>query len=258
MNTQKYFRFGAGVIIFGAVIWLLISLAVRFSVNSIVFYPLKNYYTYPGIPQYTQYFLSSSQLSKVDTRYYQGTKQDKIILYFHGNAGLSTLYLRDLIQQGNVLAPSYPGYLDSSGEPTVENILEIGDLAYQKALDLGYREDQIILWGHSLGGSVATYLSARHANLNKTILVNTFNNLKSECEYRLSPVFCVFGDGLLASDKYAANVQGKIRQFHDKDDKTVPFELGQKMYESIGSKDKKFIVIDGDHNEFDIAQTFVD
>lgn len=239
-------------------VWLFLGLVVRLNVNSILFHPLKTYYTYPGIPLYTQYFLSSSSLTNIDARYYQGTKRDKIILYFHGNGGMATPYLQDLILQGNVLAPSYPGYLDSSGQPTTQNILEVGDLAYQKAIDLGYREDQIILWGHSLGGSVATYLSAKRPGLDKTILVNTFNNLKSECEFRIGPAFCIFGDGLLSSDRYAYGIQGRVRQFHDKQDATVPYELGQKLYESIRSKDKKFTAIDGEHNKFDITETFAD
>jgi fermentation-respiration switch protein FrsA (DUF1100 family) len=239
------------------VAWLVLSASVRIYANNIIFHPLKTYYTYPGIPDYTQYFVVNSQQNKIDMRYYQGQKSEALIIYFHGNGGFSMGFLPDLLKQGNVLVPSYPGYLQSEGEPKVDNFYEIGDLAYQKALDLGYREDQIILWGHSLGGAEATYVSSKHPNLDKTILINTFNNIQSVCEKRLY-IFCIFGGQMLPSDTYAAQIKGKVRHFHDRGDTTIPFELGQRLYDKIGSADKKFTTFEtGDHNHFDIPKTFI-
>jgi pimeloyl-ACP methyl ester carboxylesterase len=240
------------------VLWFSICVAVRLNVNQIVFHPLKKYYTYEGIPSFTQYFATNSLQQKIDLKYYEGQKSDKLVIYFHGNGGFSTPFLRDLIKQGNVLVPSYPGYLESEGNPTVDNFYEIGDLAYQKALELGYNENQIVLWGHSLGGSMAAYTSSKHPDLSKTILINTFNNLQGECEKRFY-IVCIFGGGLLPSDQFAAQIQGKVRQFHNRDDTTIDMELGQKLYNSIGSKDKKFTTFEtGDHNNFDISRSFED
>lgn len=258
MNKDRIAKKILFIVVLITLIWLIISITVRLNVNEIVFHPLKRYYSYPGIPQYTQYFTVNSQNQKIDLKYYQGQKPGKIVLYFYGNGGFSTIYLKDLIQQGNILVPNYPGYLESEGKPTIDNFYEIGDIAYQKALDLGYREDQIIIWGHSLGGSVAAYISSKNPNLNKTILVNTFNNLENECEKRFY-IFCIFGQGLLPSEEYATKIQGKVRQFHYKYNTTVPLDLGQKLYESVSSDDKKFTILEiGDHNNFDIPKIFED
>jgi pimeloyl-ACP methyl ester carboxylesterase len=246
------------IAILSFVIWLFICITARLNVNAIVFHPLKRYYTYDGMPANTQYFATNSAQQKIDLKYYQGQKPEKLVIYFHGNGGFSTPFLTELIKQGNVLVPSYPGYLESEGTPTVDNFYETGDLAYQKALDLGYKENQIILWGHSLGGSMASYLSSKHPDLDKTILVNTFNNLKSECEKQFY-IICIFGDGLLPSDQFASKIRGKVRQLHDRDDKTIDLQLGQKLYDAIGSKDKKFTILEeGDHNNFNISRTFAD
>lgn len=258
MNKEKIIKKSLFIGISIFLMWLITCAVIRLNVNEITFNPLKKYHTYDGMPQHTQYFTSNLQNQKIDLKYYQGQKLDKIIIYFHGNGGFSTSYLRDLIQKGNILVPSYPGYLESEGNPTIDNFYEIGDIAYQKVLDLGYREDQIIVWGHSLGGSLATYISSKHSNLNKTILVNTFNNLQSECEKRFY-IFCIFGQGLLSSDEYAAKIKGKVRQFHGRSDKTVPSDLGKKLYDATSSDDKKFTILEaGDHNNFDISQTFED
>jgi hypothetical protein len=99
--------------------------------------------------------------------------------------------------------------------------------------------------------------ASKHQELNKTILVNTFNNMQSMCDFRLR-FLCIFGSEVLPSDRYAAQIKGKVRQFHDVNDKTVPFELGSKLYDNLATKDKKFQQINGDHNQFDIAETFVD
>jgi pimeloyl-ACP methyl ester carboxylesterase len=258
MRYETLYKKFIFVAIFLILIWLLICVAVRLNVNQIVFHPLKKYYPYQGIPDYTQYFMTNSAQQKIDIKYYQGKKLDILVIYFHGNGGFSTPFLKDLISQGNVLVPSYPGYLESEGNPTVDNFYEIGDLAYQKALDLGYKENQIILWGHSLGGSMAAYISPKHPNLDKTILVNTFNNLKGECEKRFY-VVCIFGDGLLPGDEFAPKIQGNVRQFHNRADKTISLELGEKLYDKVGTKDKKFSIIEeGSHNNFDISRTFED
>lgn len=258
MSSKKYTNLLLTLFIGLLVVWLFISVAVRLSVNTIVFQPLKTYYTYEGIPSFTQYFETNNQKQKIDLRYYEGKKSDRLVIYFHGNGGFSTPFLPDLLSQGNVLVPSYPGYLLSQGNPSVDNFYEIGDLAYQKALDLGYREDQIILWGHSLGGAIAVYLSSKHENLSKTILINTFNNMQAVCEIRLL-IFCTFGGGLFPSDAYAIEIQGKVRQFHNRNDTTIPIELGQKLYDKIDTKDKKFTIFEtGDHNNFDIPKTFED
>jgi pimeloyl-ACP methyl ester carboxylesterase len=256
MIIKKYTNLLFAVFTSLFVVWLLISIAVRMSVDMIVFHPLKTYYTYEGIPSFTQYFETNSQKQKIDLRYYEGKRSDTLVIYFHGNGGFSTPFLPDLLSQGNVLVPSYPGYLESEGSPSVDNFYEIGDIVYQKALDLGYREDQIILWGHSLGGAKAVYLSSKHDKLAKTILVNTFNNMQGVCEKRLL-IFCAFGGGLFPSDAFAAQIKGKVRQFHDRNDTTIPIELGQKLYDKIGSRDKKFTILEtGDHNNFDILRTF--
>jgi fermentation-respiration switch protein FrsA (DUF1100 family) len=239
-------------------VWVSICATVRANADKIVFHELKTYVSYNDIPKFTQYFEINSHKEKTDLKFYKSDKPGKLTILFHGNGGLSTWFLKDIITQGDILVPSYPGYLESEGKSTLENFYETGDIAYQKALDLGYREDQITIWGHSLGGAMATYVSSKHPNLNKTILVNTFNNLRDVCEKRIGP-FCIFGYGLLPSDEYASKIKGKVRQFHDRGDKVIAFELGEKLYSSIGSSDKKFIVFEnGDHNNFSILKTFED
>jgi pimeloyl-ACP methyl ester carboxylesterase len=239
------------------VIWLGLSWLVLANADSIIFHPLKTYYTYPGLPPYTQFLIPNSSGQKQDFRYYKGTNLEKLVIYFHGNGGLATQYIPELLKQGNVLSASYPGYLNSEGEPSWKMIYETGDQAYQKALDLGYKESDIIIWGHSLGGAVAINQASKHPDLNKTILVNIFNNMQSMCDFRLR-FLCIFGKDILPSDRYAAQIKGKVRQFHDINDKTVPFELGSKLYDNLATKDKKFQQINGDHNQFDIAETFED
>lgn len=90
----------------------------------------------------------------------------KVILHFHGNAG-NISHRLDLmlpfVDDGyGVLLAEYSGYGGNEGSPSEESIFLDAEGYYQTLLSLGYKSDEIILFGESLGSGPATYLAEKY------------------------------------------------------------------------------------------------
>jgi fermentation-respiration switch protein FrsA (DUF1100 family) len=100
-----------------------------------------------------------------------------VFLVCHGNAGNISHRLelcRALLLTGaNVLLFDYRGYGRSQGRPSEEGTYRDAQAAYNWLQHRGFRGDQIIAFGESLGGGVAAELALR-AELGGLILENTF------------------------------------------------------------------------------------
>ena len=89
-----------------------------------------------------------------------------VVLYLHGNAGNITYLWPDLRMltermRVSVLAFDYRGYGRSEGRPTERGLLADARAARNWLADrAGISEDEIVLYGRSLGGGVAVDLAA--------------------------------------------------------------------------------------------------
>lgn len=91
----------------------------------------------------------------------------KLVIYFHGNAediGLAfdLLYQFGSEMQMHVLAVEYPGYgLYKICDPNETMIKEDADIIFSYLTDvMGVKEQDIILFGRSMGSGPATYLAS--------------------------------------------------------------------------------------------------
>jgi pimeloyl-ACP methyl ester carboxylesterase len=90
---------------------------------------------------------------------------DRAILFFHGTDGnltyeLGTVrFLHSL--SVNALLVEYPGYERNGTRPSERGCYQAAEAAWRLvAQEKGFQPDRIVLYGHSLGGAVATYLAA--------------------------------------------------------------------------------------------------
>ena len=89
-----------------------------------------------------------------------------VTLYLHGNAGNISdraHQIREIVAAGSsILVLDYRGYGKSSGRPTEKGLYIDSEAAFTHLLGMGYRADQIIVHGESLGTAVAIDLASRH------------------------------------------------------------------------------------------------
>ncbi len=178
-----------------------------------------------------------------------------VTLFLHGNAGNitnRTPRIQEIVAVGSsVLMLDYRGYGKSSGRPIEQGLYRDSEAGYIYLLAKGYRPDQIILHGESLGTAVAIDLASRRpcAGL---ILESPFTSA-SEVAGTVVPLV---GPLLVRS----FNSLPKIRWIRvpmlfmqgDRDE-VIPLRLGQKLFAAAQGSRTFWAVPGAGHN--DILET---
>ena len=159
----------------------------------------------------------------------------KTILFLHGNAGSlenrihKINHFKDV--KVNFLIVAWRGFSGNKGKPTEEGLYEDARSAIRWLKSKGVKENNIIIYGESLGTGVATEI-AQNKNFAGIILESPFTSMvdAGKNKYPYLPV------RLLLKDKYESNKKLKninipILIMHGKVDNIVPFNMGKKMYE---------------------------
>ncbi len=158
------------------------------------------------------------------------------ILYFHGNTGSLVRWgpiAEELTSFGfDVFLADYRGYGRSCGKRT-EEILYADTLLCYKHLLTKYREEEICLYGRSLGSAMVCWLAGR-TKPNAVILETPFNSMLEVAKYhsRFIPVK-FFLRYSFRNDIHLRGAQSPTLIAHGTKDRIVPYRLGLKLYQSV-------------------------
>jgi fermentation-respiration switch protein FrsA (DUF1100 family) len=229
--------------------------------SRMIFYPYRPHDYRPeevGLP-YQSVQLTASDGLHLDAWYIPAEEAEFTVLFCHGNAGnishrLDTLLLfHDLGL--NCLIFDYRGYGRSEGRPSEQGVYRDAHAAWdwlteQQQIPPG----RILVFGRSLGGSVAARLAADLAEQNSPppaalVLESAFTSV-TDMGKHYYPWFPIRWFARFQFDTVDAvkRVQSPILVIHSPEDEIVPFKFGQKLYESA-SQPKVFAQISGTHNE---------
>lgn len=181
---------------------------------------------------------------------------DRIIIYCHGNYGNMSYYphLPLLAKRLGIslLMFDYRGFGLTKGIPSTESIKEDGIIVYEWIKQY-YNEDKIIVWGESLGGSIAAWIaSCNHPS--KLVLVSTFSDIHDVIRIHGKESYILHAVIALADILYDSlpikewikKVNVPICIVHSLNDTYIPFECAVTNAQS-SSYVKEFIPIKGDH-----------
>ncbi len=187
--------------------------------------------------------------------YVPAEKSANTVLLCHGNGG-NLSHLLDSLQlfhklDLNCFAFDYRGYGRSTGRPTETGTYLDAQAAYDWLRGpKGLRPDQIILFGRSLGGSIAAYLAGRVPC--RGLVVESAFTSYLDIAARLYPYLPVrwFARFLYRYDTlgYLRDVRCPVLVIHSRDDELVPFEHGVRLFEAA-HEPKRFVEVVGSHNE---------
>lgn len=199
--------------------------------------------------------LTTKDQIKILSWYKPAANNQKIILYFHGNAGnlgdRSHKFAAFADDGFGVLAITYRGYSGSAGKPSEAGLLLDADAALQFLLDQGYAEKNIILFGESLGSGVAMQLAAKH-NFGAIILESPFSSIANVAQktYWFVPVNLLLKDKF-ESIKFLPKISSPILIFHGTKDPVVPYSEGKKLFDAVTASKKLITIEGGGHLNFD-------
>ena len=190
---------------------------------------------------------------------------DRLMLFFHGNGSHRARRLPwyELFRaiSVDVLAMDYRGYADSEGQPSEIALTEDAAATWKYATQtLGYRPDQIVIVGESLGGGVGVKLASTVCQHGEQpaglILVSTFSSMLDAARNRFwwLPVRFLLIDRY-RSDLAIPGITCPVLQFHGTADSIVPLSLAQRLHDvtppkSRGGVPKKLVLFRGTgHND---------
>lgn len=190
---------------------------------------------------------------------------DRLMLFFHGNGSHRARRLAwyELFWSINVdvLAIDYRGYADSEGQPSEKALTEDAAATWKYATQtLGYRPDQIVITGESLGGGVGVKLASTVCQQGEQpaglILVSTFSSMLDAARNRFwwLPVRFLLIDRYRA-DQEIPHVTCPVLQFQGTADAIIPLALARRLHDVTPAKSqsgvlKKLVLFRGTgHND---------
>jgi uncharacterized protein len=178
------------------------------------------------------------------------------VIYFHGNGGnISDVGWigENLTARGfDVLLFDYRGYGRSEGDVEGENELyKDGDAAYEYVVnERGVRPERLVLYGQSLGTTVAVDLASRRS-CGALILESGLSSAADMAAAvfpwlprRLSSL----GKNRFDSVRKLAQVKAPVLITHGDPDPVIPVEQGRKLYEAANEPKKLLIFPGAGHN----------
>lgn len=174
------------------------------------------------------------------------------VLFLHGNAGNISHRLDKLAVlnglDASVLLLDYRGYGRSDGTPDEDGTYRDAQAAYDWLRARGIPAEQIVAYGESLGGPIATDLAARQP-LGGLVLESAPSSILGVARhhYPLLPV------GLFLSARYDALARiGRVRApvliLHSPNDEIVPFAMAETLQAVAGPR-ARLVRLAGGHND---------
>ena len=177
--------------------------------------------------------------------------KNKTILYLHGNAGAlenrihKINHFKDM--QVNFLLLAWRGFSGNKGKPTEQGLYEDARSAIKWLIEKGILEENIIIYGESLGTGIATEI-AQNKKYAGVILESPFTSMvaAAKSKYPIFPVKLLLKDKY-ESDKKIKNIKSPILIMHGEVDKIVPFWMGKKMFELANNPKYSYFPKNDDH-----------
>jgi uncharacterized protein len=238
------------------VFYVALAATVYFAQRSLMYFPDTAHVTPAdaGLPEANEVPLTAADGTQIHVWHVAPRDNKPVIIYFHGNGGSlpgRVDRFRRLIKDGiGLVGVEYRGYGGSGGTPTEQGLIADAQAAYAFAT-ARYPVSQIVVWGESLGSGVAVALAAEKP-VGRVILEAPFTSTEAvgARHYWYLPVRLLMKDQF-RSDERISKVTAPLMIMHGVLDRTVPYAMGEEMFE-LANKPKHIVrFLDGGHEDLD-------
>jgi fermentation-respiration switch protein FrsA (DUF1100 family) len=235
---MKYLYITASSVILA---YIIIIFFVYFYQRNLLYHPSENNYLNDKIIfDYEEIFIETDDNIKLKSWFIKkDLSKFKTILFFHGNAGnllnrvhkLNELNKLDV----NILLISWRSFSGNKGKASEKNLYYDANGAIKWLNEQRINNNNIILYGESLGTGVATELASKN-KFAGVILESPFTSIADAAKiyYPYLPV------NLLLKDRYDSKnkikkINSPILIMHGKKDNIVPQKMGLELFENANN-----------------------
>jgi uncharacterized protein len=243
------------VIVLAAAIYVLQAIRILYIHPYLVYRPKKIMEDTPrraGL-EYREIFFKTKDDVLLNAWFIQAKEPKAIALHCHGNSGNISDRI-DTIKIYHDMGISfflfdYRGYGKSEGKPTEKGTYKDVQAAWNYLVkEMGIKPEDIIITGHSLGGSTAFWLAGK-VSPKALIIEGSFTSMidMGKLFFPYLPI------RLLVRHRYNSmnhlkKVHCPVLIIHSRDDRLVPFYMGRALY-NAANPPKRFLEIHGSHND---------
>jgi len=190
---------------------------------------------------------------------------NKVVIYFHGNAediGLAfdLLYLFGQRMEMHVLAVEYPGYgLYKTSKPNEDQIKADSEAIYDYLVNcVGLNENDIILFGRSMGSGPTSYLSSVR-NPYALLLMSPYTSIKEAAKSLLGWASFL---SVIVYDKFRnidmiKKARCPVFFLHGQQDTLIPHQHSEDLHAACPRESYLHLPEKMDHNEFLLEEDLI-
>jgi alpha-beta hydrolase superfamily lysophospholipase len=239
--------------------WMELKALDKPEILQFVFYPRRDYSDSLPSDRVTAGSIPVDEAVSISYKFYSGEKKYPNILFFHGNGEIASDYesigpIYNRIGL-NLFVADYRGYGSSGGKPTLSNMIkDVHPIfkTFKRFLKGAGFAGNLFVMGRSLGSASAIELASHYQDeFHGLIIESGFANVFNLLKYLGFPLKSIGVD--VPDEPQSLELIRKISVpaliMHGEYDQIVPLEEGRNLYKTIGSGDKKLVIIPGvDHN----------
>jgi len=173
----------------------------------------------------------------------------RVLMYCHGNGGnlshRGAMLTEFQTKLGcGVLLFDYPGYGKSTGWPVEAACHAATDAAFDWLTAKGFAPDEVVLFGESLGGGVASKLATEHP-VRGLVMCCTYTTIRDAAAFRYPWLPChLVMSAEFDSRSRLPRVNCPVVVIHGTNDRTIPYWQGEGLF-AAANEPKKFVGLDG-------------
>ncbi|MDH3217923.1 MAG: alpha/beta hydrolase [Gammaproteobacteria bacterium] len=242
----------------GACLYAGLAALIYFRQSSLLFYPNVAGRNLAATPQriglvFEDVDLLTSDRVRLHGWFIPADNARGTLLFFHGNAGNISHRLDSIAifnrMNLDVFIFDYRGYGQSQGKVSETGTYRDAEAAWSYLTGTrGIDPDKVIVFGRSLGSSIAAWLASRHTPA-ALILESSFSSVPSMAQ-RLYPFLPVRWLSKFSYDtrQYVGALACPLLVVHSRNDEIIPYAEGRLVFDAAPA-DKQFLDLRGGHND---------
>lgn len=239
------------------IILVIVFIVFSYKSDEKIFKPTRDIVWRPSEPYIDEMIEDVYGNRTLNIWYFNREKQNTIIFY-HGNTGniSNRRYIVEIssILECNLLLVDYRGYGKSKESPSKAGICSDGIAFYDYLVKtIGTNPSNIIIWGESLGGSVAIYVASKR-ECKGLIVISAFSSLDDIIRDRYPGALMNCLSNLveriwytIPSKKMISKVNCPVCIVHSENDTYIPYKSATRIYNNA-NEPKRLVTIHGEHD----------